>query len=120
MMFIDILKKRLSLVFCFSYVYAVKTITDVAIGSKNDVLNVYKMTGALAFLCGLAFMIVSMFKFKQFKDNPQQTTVGTPIMLFFIGVLLVYMPSLQDSSGETLFGSPLADNTQSFKKIESL
>jgi hypothetical protein len=114
-MMIGILKKSL-LVLCFNLIQA-QTITEIAISSKQDVINVYKMMGALAFICGLCFMVVSIFKFKQFKDNPQQTTVGTPIMLFFIGVLLVYMPSLEDASRDTLFNEA---GESSFNKINTL
>ena len=48
MMFIDALKK-IVVSFVFYVCASTRTITDVAMQSKTDVLNIYKMTGALAF-----------------------------------------------------------------------
>ena len=81
------------------------TVTSLAMGMKDDVLSFYRMIGALAMLCGLGFLVAALFKFKQFKDNPQQTPVGTPFVLLFIGILLAFLPSFILPAGQTLFGS---------------
>jgi intracellular multiplication protein IcmD len=33
-------------------------------------------------------------KFKQHKDNPTQTPIGTPIALVFIAAALLFLPSI--------------------------
>ena len=56
---------------------------------------------AIAYVAGIAFVIVALFKFKQHKDNPTQVPIGTPAMLLFIGVFLIYLPSLIQGGGST-------------------
>ena len=57
---------------------------------------------AAAFVAGIAFVIVALFKFKQHKDNPTQVTIGTPAMLLFIGIFLVYLPNIISVGGATV------------------
>ncbi|MDC3181192.1 type IV secretion protein IcmD [Gammaproteobacteria bacterium] len=94
-----------------------KTITGIAKSSKDDIMSFFNLIGALAFVCGICFFIAAMLKFKQFKDNPQQTTIGTPIMLLVIAVLLTFMPNLKTVSGETLFGSSPESSQLKFKTL---
>ena len=47
-------------------------------------------------------------KFKQFKDNPQQTPIGTPIVMLLIAILLMFLPSIMTPAGETVFGQDKA------------
>ena len=56
---------------------------------------------AIAYVAGIAFVIVALFKFKQHKDNPTQVPIGTPAMLLFIGIFLIYLPSLIQGGGST-------------------
>jgi intracellular multiplication protein IcmD len=53
---------------------------------------------------GLGFSIGAILKFKQHKDNPTQTPIGTPIALVFIAAALLFLPSIIGITGETLFG----------------
>lgn len=62
---------------------------------------------AAAFVAGIAFVIVALFKFKQHKDNPTQVTIGTPAMLLFIGIFLVYLPNIIDVGGNTVGGGEM-------------
>ena len=57
---------------------------------------------AAAFVAGIAFVIIALFKFKQHKDNPTQVTIGTPAMLLFIGIFLVYLPNIISVGGATV------------------
>jgi intracellular multiplication protein IcmD len=72
----------------------------------------------IAFVAGLGFVIASLFKFKQHKDNPTQIPLGTPLALFAIGVILVFLSALFEPAGKTLFGDkaksagPTGDLTQ--------
>ena len=109
--------KRL-LLFLPSLGYTQLTITTMATGMVDDVMAFYRMIGALAFLAGIAFFIVAILKFKQFKDNPQQTPVGTPFMLLLIAVLLAFLPSFISPVGVSLFGATTLESSQS--KIESV
>ena len=44
-------------------------------------------------------------KFKAHKDNPTQIPVGTPVALMFVAAALIFLPSMFEVAGGTLFGS---------------
>ncbi len=58
-----------------------------------------------AYIAGFGFAVASILKFKAHKDNPTQIPVGTPVALLFIAVALIFMPSLFNIGGHTVFGS---------------
>lgn len=49
---------------------------------------------AISYLAGAGFIVAAIFKFKAHKDNPTQVTVGTPVMLLFVGVALLFFPEI--------------------------
>jgi intracellular multiplication protein IcmD len=59
---------------------------------------------AVSYVAGIGFVIASLFKFKQHKDNPTQITLGAPLALLIIGIVLVFLPALFGPAGETVFG----------------
>lgn len=59
---------------------------------------------AISYIAGIGFVIASMFKFKQHKDNPTQIPLGAPLALLIIGVVLVFLPLLFGPIGRTIFG----------------
>ena len=59
---------------------------------------------ALSFICGIATVINSLFKFKQQRENPTQIPIATPIVMFFAGIFLIYIPSLIDTGQYSIFG----------------
>ncbi|MDF1684139.1 MAG: type IV secretion protein IcmD [Legionellaceae bacterium] len=63
-----------------------------------------KLITAASYLAGLGFAIGAIMKFKAHKDNPTQITVGTPIALVFIAASLLFLPSILDMAGSTMFG----------------
>ena len=60
---------------------------------------------ATAYIGGVGFFIASIFKFKQHKDSPQQTSIGVPIALLFIAAALLFLPSVVETTGTTVFGA---------------
>jgi intracellular multiplication protein IcmD len=64
-----------------------------------------KLITSAAYLAGLGFMVGAIFKFKQHKDTPQQITIGQPIALLVVGASLLFMPTILDVAGTTMFGS---------------
>jgi intracellular multiplication protein IcmD len=62
-----------------------------------------KLITAGAYIAGLAFAIGSIMKFKQHKDNPTNIPIGTPIALVFIAGCLLFLPSVLQVTGGTLF-----------------
>lgn len=63
-----------------------------------------KLSEVGSFVIGLFMMLIGILKFKAYKDNPQQTPLGTPVMLIFIAVALIAVPSIFGSGLQTLFG----------------
>lgn len=82
------------------------TIGTVASTITSTFDSVGKMITASSYVAGLGFSISAILKFKQHKDNPQQTPIGQPIGLVFIAAALLFLPSILEVSGNTLFSSP--------------
>lgn len=81
----------------------------ISLGTMSQ--NIYNTFGqvtqlitAASYLAGLGFSIGAIMKFKQHKDNPTQIPIGTPIALVFIGAALLFLPSILDVAGQTMFG----------------
>ena len=64
-----------------------------------------KLITAASYLGGIAFSIGAIMKFKQHKDSPTQIQIGQPIGLTFIGAALLFLPTMLEITGATLFGS---------------
>lgn len=57
-----------------------------------------------SYISGMGFAIGAILKFKAHKDNPTQIPVGTPIALMFVAAALIFLPSMFEVAGGTLFG----------------
>lgn len=66
--------------------------------------KVAQLITATSYIAGLGFAIGSVLKFKQHKDNPTQIPVGTPVALLFVAASLLFLPSILETAGGTLFG----------------
>ncbi|NCT56279.1 MAG: type IV secretion protein IcmD [Legionella sp.] len=80
------------------------TLGDMAAQVTSSFENLAKLITAASYLAGLGFAIGAIMKFKAHKDNPTQITVGTPIALVFIAAALLFLPSILDMTGSTMFG----------------
>jgi len=80
------------------------TLGDMAESITESFTNLTKLVTAASYLAGLAFSIGAIMKFKQHKDNPTQIPIGTPIALVFIAAALLFLPTILDAAGNTMFG----------------
>jgi intracellular multiplication protein IcmD len=80
-------------------------IAKAATSISDSFATLAKMLVAVSYVAGFGFVLSSLFKFKQHKDNPAQMPMGTPIALFVIGVALVFLPSVIKMGGQTLISS---------------
>lgn len=80
-------------------------LSGVATNITKTFPAVAKLIVAGAYVAGFGFAVAAILKFKAHKDNPTQVPVGTPIALLFIAVALIFMPSLFEVGGKTIFGS---------------
>lgn len=94
----------------FSDVAYAQSGTATDLGSVADNVtgtfdSIAKLITAASYIAGLGFAVGSILKFKAHKDNPQQITVGVPIALMFVAAALIFLPSMFEVAGNTLFGS---------------
>ena len=80
------------------------TIGEVAETITSSFTNLTKIITAGSYLAGLAFSIGAILKFKQHKDNPTQTPIGTPLAMAFIAAALLHLPSILSIAGQVMFG----------------
>jgi len=71
---------------------------------EQTLQSITELVTAGSYVMGLGLALAAITKFKAHKDNPQQIH-GPPIALAVIAALLLFLPSILGSSGETLFGS---------------
>jgi len=80
------------------------TLGSMASQVTSSFESLTRLITAASYLAGLGFAIGAIMKFKAHKDNPTQITVGTPIALVFIAAALLFLPSILDMTGQTMFG----------------
>lgn len=80
-----------------------ETLGTMASTMTSTFSNVGKLVTAASYIGGLASSITAILQFKQHKDNPQQTPIGKPIGLVFIGAALLFLPTVFNVVGNTLF-----------------
>lgn len=92
--------------FLFSGVAAASDLTlgGMASSITSSFTSLTELITAASYLAGLGFSIGAIMKFKQHKDNPTQIPIGTPIALVFISAALLFLPSILDVAGATMFG----------------
>ena len=91
--------------FTSSVFAADNTLGTVASGITKTFANITLLITGGSYIAGLGFAIGAIVKFKQHKENPTQTQLGTPITFLVIAAALLFLPSVLDVAGNTLFGS---------------
>lgn len=74
-------------------------------GNVTTSLNGVSLLGeAIAYVAGFFMGLGALFKFKAYRDNPQQTPLGTPITWLAIAIFLIALPTVFGTGFTTLFG----------------
>jgi intracellular multiplication protein IcmD len=81
------------------------TIGSIATTVTANFSNLAKLITACAYVCGLGFFVGAILKFKQHKDNPTQIPIGTPIAMLFVAASLVFLPTIFNITGNSVFGT---------------
>lgn len=84
--------------------FAVSGIGAVAAQVTSNVAALARLVTAASYVAGMAFAVGAIVKFKAHKDNPTQIPIGQPIALLFVGAALIFIPSVFQVGGGTLFG----------------
>ena len=98
-------KKIVMLITTFAGGVAFATVGDMAASVTDTFAQISNLVGGAAYLAGLLFVAFGLVKFKQHRDNPQQTPVATPFTLCIVGVLLIFMQNLVTETGSTIYSS---------------
>jgi intracellular multiplication protein IcmD len=80
-----------------------QSIGDLATNVQGTLGPIETMIIAVCYIGGVAFAGAAIMKFKQYKDNPQQVTLGQPIALLFIAAALIWLPQIVKTTGQTVF-----------------
>ena len=102
------MKKINYVIFCFSssLVFAqVRTLGEMFTHLGNAFPSFGSLLVASSYVSGIGFGVAAAYKFKQYKDNPTQIPVGTPVALIIVSTLLVFMPTLTRPAASSLFGT---------------
>jgi len=81
------------------------TLTTIVNNVGGTFKSIGQLMSAAAYLAGFGLTVAAIFKFKQHKDNPQQTPMGTPIAMLLVGVALIFLPNIIAPAGSSIFGS---------------
>ena len=80
------------------------TLGSMAESITKTFANIGLLVTAGSYIAGLGFSIGAILKFKQHKDSPTQVQVGQPISMVLIAAALLFLPTLLDTVGNTMFG----------------
>ncbi|OGV34020.1 MAG: hypothetical protein A3E88_04600 [Legionellales bacterium RIFCSPHIGHO2_12_FULL_35_11] len=92
-----------AVLFAGSAFAASETLGTMAAEVTSSFANVGLMITAASYIAGLGFAVSAILKFKQHKDNPQQTPIGQPVGLIAIAIALLFLPSILTAAGNTVF-----------------
>ncbi|MBV8803125.1 MAG: type IV secretion protein IcmD [Gammaproteobacteria bacterium] len=84
---------------------ALSGLSSVATNVTGNLTGLAKLITAGSYVAGLGFGVGSVVKFKAHKDNAAQTPIGQPIALLFVAAALIFIPSVYQTTGGTLFGN---------------
>lgn len=82
-----------------------QSLSDIVETLKDNILSLAPLLTIISYIAGVAFAIAGIVKFKAHKDNPQQVALSQPIVYLCVGAGLLFLPSIMQSAGTTIFGS---------------
>jgi intracellular multiplication protein IcmD len=81
------------------------TISDVATTVTTEATAIAKLLSVTAYVAGVGFALAGVLQFKAHKEAPQQTPLSKPVVMIVVAACLLFLPSILDIAGESLFGS---------------
>lgn len=80
-------------------------IGTVAAKLTGTMKSITALISAGSYVAGVALALAGLVKFKAHKEAPTQTALSVPLVLLAIAAGLVFLPSVIDSVGTSLFGN---------------
>ncbi len=63
------------------------------------------LLNVVSYVAGVGFALAGVLQFKAHKENPQQVPLSKPIVLIVVAAALLFLPSIMNIAGSSLFGS---------------
>lgn len=84
--------------------FAMSGVGSVAAQVTSNIGNIARLVTAASYVAGMAFAVGAIVKFKAHKDNPTTIPISQPIFMLFVAAALIFIPTVFQVSGATLFG----------------
>jgi len=98
-------------VFCIE---VARDIGDVFQNFSEQYTPIARLIIGVSAVSGIGFGIAAVYKFKQYKDNPTQIPIGTPVALLIVSVLMWFMPGVVEPAAQSMFGKRGASENFSY------
>jgi len=77
---------------------------QAASNMANTLDSVSSLIQAVAFICGLGYLVSAIMKFKKHRESPQQVPMSTPVTELAMALVLMLVPMLANLFGLSVFG----------------
>ena len=80
-------------------------LSSIASNVQSQVKTVANLLIIIAYVAGIGFALTGILQFKAHKDNPAQVPLSKPIVYLCVGAVLLFLPNVLSSAGQTIFGT---------------
>ena len=92
--------------FSFSvFAQAVPTLGTLADNITQSFEAITRLITAMAYVSGAGLFLISIFQFRQHKENPTQIPLSKPMMFLALGAALLFFPTIIQITEHTVFGN---------------
>lgn len=78
-------------------------VASVAAKVKTQATAIVTLLNVAAYVAGVGFALAGVLQFKAHKENPQQTPLSKPVVMIVVSACLLFLPTVLDIAGATLF-----------------
>lgn len=89
----------------YTFAQSVPTIGDLALNLTNTFEAITRLITAVAYVSGAGLFLISIFQFRQHKENPTQIPLSKPMMFLALGSALLFFPTIIEITEHTVFGT---------------
>lgn len=75
---------------------------------STQATSIAKLMSIAAYVAGVGFALGGILQFKAHKDAPQQTPLSKPVVMIVVAACLLFLPTILNVAGESLFGGSKA------------
>ena len=79
-------------------------VSELASSLKTQFNAVTMLISVGSYVAGVGFALAGILQFKAHKDNPQQIPLSKPIVLIAVASCLLFLPTIINIAGKSMFG----------------